>query len=118
MSRSRRRGRRVSNHNKPQVAVEANQASSKSPSIYCGVCGKGHIMALTWELPYSGKYNVIVTIPACGYCRDPKHFKDFLGMGGKWVTITQQIIFAPWRFMWSQPNKAPALSLKIQLSLP
>ncbi|MEK7586310.1 MAG: hypothetical protein AAB453_00370 [Patescibacteria group bacterium] len=84
MSRSRRRGRRVSNHNKPQVAVEANQASSKSPSIYCGVCGKGHDNGFpTWELPYGGKYNVIVTIPACGYCRDPKHFKDFLGMGGE-----------------------------------
>ncbi len=92
MGRSRRRRGYGGNNNgqsnggkanKPQAAPiqTSNEQSKQPPSIYCGICGKAHDNGFPiWELPCGRRFNIRVEIPACDFCLDSKHFKDFLGL--------------------------------------
>lgn len=87
MGRSkRRRGYSGSNNqnnggkfNKLQVTPAD---SSKQPkSIFCAVCEKAYDDGFPiWELPRGKDFNVMVRIPACDYCRDSEHFRNFLAV--------------------------------------
>ena len=86
MGRSKRRRGRNRNSSGVINGGKEPQSCTQPLSVSCGICGKQHDDGFPiWRLPCSGRFNVIVQIPACNYCRDPKHFVEFLNLGDKFL---------------------------------